>query len=65
MKVSSHPTQVTKYIYMCVCVCVCVCTTIFHSEERPLLSSQVPGEIEYSFMILQHRYGIIEQSLPF
>jgi hypothetical protein len=64
MKVSSHPAQVTKkkkkiYIY------IYVYTTIFRSEERPLLSAQVPGEIEYSFTILQHRYGIIEQSLPF
>jgi hypothetical protein len=54
MKVSSHPAQVTKNIY------IYIYTTIFRSEERPLLSGQVPGEIEYSFMILQHRYGIIE-----
>jgi hypothetical protein len=44
---------------------VYVYTTVFHSEERPLLAAQVLGEIEYSFTILQHRYGIIEQSLPF
>jgi hypothetical protein len=61
MKVSSHPAQVTKNIY----IYMYVYTTIFHSEERPLLSAQVPGEIEYSFTIIQHIYGIIEQSLPF
>lgn len=42
MKVSSHPAQVTKKKDA---------KTLFRSEERSLLSAQVPSEIEYSFML--------------
>lgn len=57
MKVSSHPAQVTKTKKYE--------KTLSRSKEKPLLSAQVPGKLEYSFTILQHRYGIIEQSPPF
>jgi len=64
VKVSSHPAQVTKKKKKKKKIKK-KRKNIFRSEERPLLSAQVPGSIEYSFAILQHRYGIIEQSPPF